>query len=56
MSLIYMKMGMGSSETYYHLNGARRLVLKQRQKANMVALFAMLFSTSIHTNNKPLLI
>ena len=53
MSLIYMKMGMGSSETYYHLNGARRLVLKQRQKANKVALFALQFSTSLHTNNKP---
>ena len=46
--------GHGSSETYYHLNGlARRLVLKQRQRANMVALFALLFSTSLHTNNKP---
>ena len=53
MSLIYMKMGMGSSETYYHLIGASRLVLKQRQKANKVALFALLFSTSLHTNNKP---
>ena len=54
MSLIYMKTGMGSSETYYHLSGlARRLVLKQRQRANMVALFALLFSSSLHTNNKP---